>query len=273
MDVASSLVGLLSRWRALDDAAAALLARVVSLTLTLAVLFVAYRLLIRVVDRVLGPEAARPARVRTLGALLENLARWLFGFVVLVIVLRELGIDVRGLLVSAGLVGLAIGLGAQTLIRDVLAGVFLVFEGVIGVGDMIEIGGRVGTVELIGLRVTRFRMLDGSLRVVPNGQLNEFINLSTDWGLAVVEIAVPRDVDVSGALGVLEGAGREWARASGAALESPRAQGIIRWSGGDSVLRLTVKVSAAERLDVERELRRRIKDAFDREHLALTGPS
>jgi moderate conductance mechanosensitive channel len=273
MDIASSLAGLLSRSAALDEAAAALLARVVSMVLTLAVLFVAYRLALRVVDRVLGPQAGRPARVRTVGALLENLARWVFGFVVLLIVLRELGIDVRGLLVSAGLVGLAVGLGAQTLIRDVIAGIFLVFEGVMGVDDLIEIGGRQGTVELVGLRVTRFRLLDGSLRVIPNGQLTEFVNLSTEWARAVVEVAVPPGVAISRALEVLEAAGQEWARAGGAALESPRAQGIIRWSGADSVLRLAVKVPAAQRLDVEAELRRRIKDAFDREHLALTGPS
>ena len=270
MDFAGSIAGLLSRW--LGPAAAALVARLLSVAITVVVLLVLYWLATRLAERIVtAADAGRAPRVRTIGSLLVNVTRWALAFVVLVVVLRELGVDVQALLVSAGLVGVAVGFGAQTLVRDLLTGIFLLFEGLIAVGDVVEAGGRTGTVESIGLRVTRFRMVDGSMRVLPNGQLGEFVNYTSGWARATVDVGVPRDVDVVRALAALERVGAEWARESGAALESPRAQGIIKFTGGDVVLRLTARVDPAKRFDAESELRRRIKEAFDREHWALSG--
>ncbi len=268
----------LSRWStalaSIDPAAAGLLHRLVSILVSLVVLFIVSRLVLRVIVRVAAsPEAVRAPRIRTVTELLGNVVRWLFGLAVLLVVLSEIGIDVRGLLVSAGLVGLAVGFGAQTLVRDLLAGVFLLFEGVIGVGDLVEVGGRIGTVESVGLRVTRFRLQDGGLRVVPNGQLNDFVNLSSSWARVMIDVGVPREVDVSRALDVLREVGMTWARDTGAALDTPEAQGIIKFSGSDVILRLAVTVAPPRRLGAEAELRRRIKEAFDRERWPLVGVS
>jgi moderate conductance mechanosensitive channel len=274
MDLSSSLAAILEHRASFTPAAAALIARLLSVSLTLVCLLIAYRVVIRVSERVLLlSEAGRGPRFRTVGGLLDNVVRWVLVFVVLVVILRELGIDVRGLLVSAGVVGLAIGFGAQTLIRDIIAGLFMLFEGVIAVGDVVEAGGHVGTVESIGLRVTRLRLPAGSLRVVPHGQLTDFVNLSSEWALAAVEIAVPPEVDVTRALEALTRVGVEWADARGPALESPQAQGIIKFIGRDAVLRLSVRVEAARRVDTEFELRRRIKDTFDRERWSFAGTS
>jgi small conductance mechanosensitive channel len=178
---------------------------------------------------------------------------------------------VQAIVVSAGVLGLVIGLGAQALIRDLLTGIFLLFEGLVAVGDVIQVGAATGTVESIGLRVTKLRLQDGSLRIVPNGALAEFTSFSAGWGRAIVEVAVPHDVDVDRALAVLRRVGEEWARETGAALDAPAVEGIMRFSGGDAVLRLTVRVDAARRLDAENDLRRRIRAAFDREHLSAVG--
>jgi small conductance mechanosensitive channel len=272
MDLAGSIAGLLSPW--LGPAAAALVARLVSVAITVVVLVILYRFATRLAERlVTAADAGRAPRVRTIGSLLVNVTRWALAFVVLVVVLRELGVDVQALLVSAGLVGVAVGFGAQTLVRDLLTGIFLLFEGLIAVGDVVEAGGRTGTVESIGMRVTRFRMTDGSLRVLPNGQLGEFVNYTSGWAVATVDIAVPRDVEIGRALATLERVGAEWAHESGVALQTPRAQGIIKLTGSDAVLRLTARVDPARRFDAEAELRRRIKEAFDREHWALGGAS
>jgi moderate conductance mechanosensitive channel len=196
-----------------------------------------------------------------------------FGFVALVVIFRELGIDVQAIVVSAGVVGLAVGLGAQTLIRDVITGVFLLFEGLISVGDSIQVGGFTGTVEAIGLRVTQLRMADGALHIVPNGGLTEFTNFSSGWARVMIDVAVPREVNVDRALEVMRRVGEEWARETGAALDAPRAQGIMRFSGGDVVLRLIVTVDPGHRADADAELRRRIKEAFDRERWSALGVS
>ncbi|MBI2204631.1 MAG: mechanosensitive ion channel family protein [Candidatus Rokubacteria bacterium] len=265
--------GLLARLTQLDPALAALLTRLASLAATVLALFLVYRLVVRVVDRVTARREISTPRVRTVGVLLTNLARWLLAFVVLVVVLTELGIDVRALLVSAGLVGLAIGFGAQTLVRDLISGLFLLFEGLVSVGDVVEIGGHRGTVETIGLRVTRLRQDDGSIRVVPNGLLNDFVNLSVGFARATVDVTVGHAADLPRALATLRATAEGWAGETGAALESPEVPGIMKITGGDVVLRVSVKVDPARRFAAELELRRRIKEAFDRERVPLVATS
>ena len=246
-----------------------------SLIVTVLVLIVGYRLVLRLIERLVAAISQRhpdAIRSRTLGSLLTNLLRWALAFVVLVLILRELGVDVQALVVSAGVIGIVIGLGAQALIRDLLTGIFLLFEGLLAVGDEIKVGDQVGVVESIGLRVTRLRMLDGAVRVVPNGVLTDFANYSAEWARAVVDVAVPRTGDVERALAVLGEVAEAWARETRAALEPPVAQGIIRFSGGgDAVLRLMARVEPSRRQDAELELRRRIRRAFDREQWVAAG--
>ncbi len=268
MSLTAAMTALLSRWRALPPEVVAVAARALAIVVTVLLLVLAYRLVLGLIARVVaaeGPTGPRAQRARTLGSLLRSVSRWVVGFVVLVVVLRDLGVDVQAIVVSAGVLGLAVGLGAQSLIRDVITGVFLLFEGLVAIGDVIQVGGATGTVEDIGLRVTKVRMEDGGLRAIPHGQLGDFANYSRGWGRALVEVPVARDVSVDRALEVIRGVAERWARETGAALDAPEARGIMRWSGGEVVLRLTVKVDPARRLEAEAELRRRIKDAFDQE--------
>ena len=245
-----------------------------SVGFTLLLLLVGYHVVQRLIDGLVQRLAAHQrdtARSRTLGSLLTSIVRWVLAFVVIVLILRELGVDVQAIVVSAGVLGVVLGLGAQALIRDLLTGIFLLFEGLVAVGDVIQVSGVTGTVESVGLRVTKLRLQDGAIRIVPNGALTEFTNFSVGWGRAIVEVGVPREVDVDRALAALREAGEAWARESGAALETPRVPGIMGFSGGDVLLRLTVRVAPERRASAEAELRRRIKAAFDREHWAPFG--
>ena len=248
-----------------------------SLVVTVLLLVIGYSVILRLIERLVllisqrHPDAIRS---RTLGSLLTSLLRWVVAFVVLVLVLRELGVDVQAIVVSAGVIGIVVGLGAQALIRDLITGIFLLFENLIAVGDEIKVGDQMGVVESIGLRVTRLRRLDGAVRVVPNGLLTDFANYSAGWARAVVDVAVPRTVDAERALAVLRDVAEGWARETRAALEPPVAQGIIRFSGGgDAVLRLMARVEWSRRQDAEQELRRRIRQAFEHEQWAVLGAS
>lgn len=249
----------------------------VSLIVTVLLLVVGYSVVLRLIERlvlVISQRHPDAIRSRTLGSLLTSLLRWSVAFVVLVLILRELGVDVQAIVVSAGVIGIVVGLGAQALIRDLISGIFLLFEGLVAVGDEIKVGDHLGTVESIGLRVTRLRLLDGAIRVVPNGLLTDFANYSAEWARAVVEVAVPRTVDAERALTVLREVAEAWARETRAALDPPVAHGIIRFSGGgDAVLRLTARVESSRRQDAELELRRRIRQAFEREQWAVLGAS
>lgn len=259
----------------LEGTPGTVVARLLTIVVVLALAVGAYRVIAGLVDRLLralpgtADYSAKVQRAHTLGPLMKSAARYLLAFVALVIVLREVGVDIQAILVSAGVVGLALGLGAQSLIRDVITGFFLLFEGLIGVGDVIEVGLHTGTVEAIGLRVTKLRLLSGAQRIIPNGELTSFTNYNRDWARAVVDVSVAYEEDVRRALRVLEQAGQRWAEESQAALEPPQAQGIIRFGEGEVQLRLQVKVDASRRWDVELELRRRIKDAFQAEGVRM----
>jgi small conductance mechanosensitive channel len=270
----ADLEALLARWTTLPAETVHAIARLAVIAVTAVVLVLAYRLLLRVITRLLrdrpGHEAAR---LRTLASLLTSLTRWAVGSVAAAIVLRELGVDVLPVLVSAGVLGLAIGFGAQALIRDVITGFFLLFEGLLHVGDIVQIGTTTGTVESIGLRITTVRMDDGALRVIPNGQVTEFTSFSAGGVQARVDVPVAREVPIDRAIALLREVGQAWARESGVALDSPEVPGIMGFSGGDVLLRLTVRVVPERRSAAEAELRRRIKAAFDREHWAPFGAS
>ncbi len=273
--LAEAAGALLGRLVHLEGPLAALLARLLVMLAAMVLAVAAYRACTHVVDRLLRPlegasdYPAKVQRARTLGPLMKNVARYTLAFVALVIVLREVGIDVQALLVSAGVLGLAVGLGAQTLIKDVITGFFILFEGLIGVGDVIEVGANTGTVEAIGLRVTKLRMLNGAQRVIPNGELTQFANHNKGWARAVVDVSVGYETDLRRALAALERVGKEWAGETRLALEAPEALGPIRFGESDLGIRLMVKVEAARRFDVEVELRRRIKEVFEREGISF----
>jgi moderate conductance mechanosensitive channel len=270
--VAAELADFITRWTTLEASTAYLLARLLAVLVTTLLLLLGYRLLLRVVRRIVGTwPLHETARLRTLASVITSLLRWAVGFVAAVVILRELGVDVLPIIVSAGVLGLAIGFGAQSLIRDVISGFFILFEDLIHVGDVVQIGANTGTVESIGLRVTAVRTDDGALRVVPNGQITEFANYSAGGVRAVVDVPVSRDVPVDQALAVLAEVGAAWARESTAALDRPQVPGIMGFSGGEAILRLTVRVAPEQRLAAEAELRRRIKEAFDRHHWSPIG--
>jgi small conductance mechanosensitive channel len=202
------------------------------------------------------------------------MARYAIGFLVAVVILQQIGIDVRTLIVSAGVAGLAIGLGAQSLIKDVVSGFFLLFENLIAVGDVIEVGPHTGVVEAVGLRVTKIRKFSGELRIVPNGELSAFGLHTAGWGRLVVEVSVDYDEDVGRALRVLGEAGAALAATHPAKfLEAPVAEGLLRVGQTEAVLRLHARVVAAERFPLELEARRRVKEAFAAHGIRVPRPT
>ncbi|OGK82478.1 MAG: hypothetical protein A2X52_05110 [Candidatus Rokubacteria bacterium GWC2_70_16] len=272
---AEALAALLGRLASIEGPLVVVVSRILVVLAAIVLALAGYRAVARLIDRLLRPlegasdYPAKVQRARTLGPLMKSVARYALAFMTLMVTLREVGVDIRALLVSAGVLGLAVGLGAQSLIKDVITGFFILFEGLIGVGDVIEVGPHVGTVESIGLRVTKLRMLNGAQRVIPNGELTQFANYNKGWARAVLDVTVAYDADVRRALEALERAARQWGAETGLALEAPQAQGILRFGEGELGLRLMVKVPADKRAEAEMELRRRIKETFDRDGIPV----
>ena len=204
---------------------------------------------------------------------MKNAIAYVLAFLTLVVVLTEIGVDVKAFLVSAGVLGLAVGLGAQTLIKDVISGFFILFEGLIRVDDMIEVGPHTGQVEAIGLRVTKMRMLNGALRVIPNGELTAV--REPQQGLGAGRRRRRRRVrDRRAARAGGHGAHRRRmgardgtvARAAAGPGHHPLRGFRPRPAARASRSRPTA------RFDAEVGLRRRIKEAFEREGIKLPTP-
>jgi small conductance mechanosensitive channel len=236
-----------------------------------------------VIDKLFNvpPEEARAWRKKialgdkgkTLAPLLKNVLKYCTIFIAGVTVLRVLGVDPTPIIAGAGVVGLAVGFGAQTLVKDVISGFFLLFEGLIAVGDAISFGNSAGIVEEVGLRVTKYRTFAGELWVIPNGEIRAFGNSNRQWMRAVVVVGIAYEQDSNKAMRVLDEVGKAWAEEHrDVVLEPPQVQGILSFDEASITLRLAIKVKPAQQGPAELELRRRIKEAFDRAGVDIPIP-
>jgi moderate conductance mechanosensitive channel len=209
-------------------------------------------------------ETTAKRRSQTLSNIFRGIAQSVIFFIGLMKVLQQLGIDVTPIIASAGVVGIAVGFGAQSLIKDLFAGFLILLEDQYNVGDTVKIGETAGTVERMMLRATQIRALDGSLTTIPNGTITTVANLSKDWARVVLdfEIDYQEDADRAAQL-MLTTAQTLREERPGEMIEDPVSMGVERLTSSSIVVRLTVKTLPQKQADIARELRRRIKLAFD----------
>ena len=218
----------------------------------------------------------RRQRAGTVGSALKSVASIVVFAVALTTVLSELGIDLGPVLASAGIVGVAVGFGAQNVIKDWLNGMFMILEDQYGVGDVIDVGPASGTVEAVSLRTTRLRSVDGTVWHVRNGEVLRVGNSSQGWSRALLDIPVSWGSDVDHVRAVIKqvaddlAAEEEWATH---VLEAPEVWGVESMGPDGLVIRLVVKTRPLEQWEVARELRQRVKAAFEREGIALGVPT
>ncbi|BAU32947.1 mechanosensitive ion channel family protein [Microcella alkaliphila] len=215
-------------------------------------------------------------RTRTIGSVLRNLVTWSIVAVTIVLILSELNFSVTALIASAGVLGAALGFGAQSLVKDMLNGLFMVFEDQLGVGDIVSLqstqGPVDGVVESVGVRVTQVRDVGGTLWFVRNGEIVTVGNKSQGWARVIIDLPAPYTSDVEAVeRTMLETAQRladdpKWRRK---VLEKPEIWGIESISAEALVVRLVMKVRGPEQFEVARELRLRLKLALDELGVAL----
>lgn len=215
----------------------------------------------------------RRQRAEALGSLLRSIASVLIYGVVFVMILSQLGMDIAPILASASVVGLAIGFGAQSLVKDFLSGIAMMVEDQYGVGDSIKIGDVSGTVEAVGLRVTRFRDVDGTVWYVRNGDITRVGNQSQNWARTVVDITVGYETDIARAQVVLrEVAHGMWEDPAyrPVILEEPEVWGVQSMGPAGLVVRVSMKTAPLQQWRLARVLRERIKDAFDEANIRMS---
>jgi small-conductance mechanosensitive channel len=208
-----------------------------------------------------GAAARSTGRAQTLGGVAASMVRIVVWSVAVLMVLDELGINLGPFLAGASIVGVALGFGAQSLVKDFLSGFFILAEDQFGVGDVITVSDTTGTVEEVNLRVTRLRATDGTVWFVPNGEIRTVGNADKEWSRAIVDVIVPADADVAVACAAisreLEGlAGdADW---SASVLEPPVVLGVEAMGPDGTTVRVAAKTAPGERARVARDLRARI---------------
>ena len=218
--------------------------------------------------------SAREQRAKTSARLFRNVGRAVLVVVTVLLVLGQLGLNIAPLIASAGVVGLAVSFGSQSLVRDFVTGFFLQLEHQFALGDVVRIGNFEGTVENVTLRLVYLRDASGALHIIPNGQITQVTNLTRAWGRVAIDVEIAwRDVEraeraVTQAATDL-GADPAWADAL---LDPPRVTGIEKIGGGAVTLRTIARVDPYRRDDVARDLRLRIKRALDEAGIATFVP-
>ena len=213
-------------------------------------------------------EALRAVqRTRTLGSVFNNTATWVIVSVVIILVLSELGFSVTALVASAGIIGAALGFGAQSIVKDVLNGLFMVFEDQLGVGDVVDLGVASGVVERVGIRVTEIRDVSGTLWYVRNGEILRVGNQTQDWSRVIMDLPVPYQSNIDEIQHLLLETAKTFAHSpqwKRKVIEEPEVWGVQSLSAEAITLRLVLKVRAGEQWDAQRALYRAVKDALDK---------
>ena len=221
-------------------------------------------------------SARREQRARTIGSVLRSITSAVVLLVAAIMVLAEFGVNLGPILASAGIVGVAVGFGAQNLVKDFLSGMFMLLEDQYGVGDIVDVGEANGVVEAVGLRITTLRDHQGTVWYVRNGEILRVGNKSQGYAVAVVDLPLAHQADMTQAADI---AGRVAAErvqepdVSDDVLEDPEVLGIEKVTADGVTLRVTVKVNPGKQFGVQRALNAAITDAYDEEHVPRPAPA
>jgi len=214
-------------------------------------------------------------RARTLSDVLESTASLIIYSIAVMIALAEFDLNLGPLIAGAGIVGVAVGFGAQSLVKDFLAGIFMLIEDQYGIGDIVDVGDAAGTVEEVKLRTTQIRDVEGTLWHIPNGEIRRVANKSQDWARAVMDIEVAYDTDLEHAMTVIKRVADEvWNEhlENATIVEEPEIWGVQEFGASAIAIRLVAKVEPAEQWSTAREIRKRLKLAFDEEQIEIPFP-
>ncbi|NNE75047.1 MAG: mechanosensitive ion channel family protein [Acidimicrobiales bacterium] len=223
-----------------------------------------------------APDSRGESRVNTLVDVLQSVSAVAIWTIAFLLVLGEFNVSLAPLLAGAGIVGIALGFGAQTIVADFLSGLFMLIEDQFGVGDVINTGDATGTVEKVSLRTTTLRDVNGTVWHIPNSAIRRIANKSQLWSRAVLDIEVAYDTDLRRAAGIIQRVADDlWADTefdTGDIIDPPEVWGVEDLGADGIKIRLVVRTDPAEQWVVARELRLRIKEAFDEAGIEFPFP-
>lgn len=211
-------------------------------------------------------------KINTLVAVLKNIIKYVFYFIGIVMVLDMFNINTSSIIATAGIGGLAIGFGAQSLVKDIITGFFILFENQFSVGDYVKIDDYEGIVEELGVRVTKIRAFSGELHIIPNSNIETVTNRARGNMRALVVITVAYEEDMDKVSSVLNEVCKEIKESNENIVEGPNLIGLSNLGEYGMDFTIVAKTEPMEQWGVEREIRKKVKEAFDRENIEIPYP-
>ncbi len=239
--------------------------------------FIIIRVLKAAVRNMFKVRARTPLKVSerreaTLLKLLENVITYVIYFIIIVMILSTLTIDVKGLIAGAGIVGLAVGFGAQNLVRDVITGFFIIFEDQFSVGDYVRINNNEGFVEEIGLRITKVKSWTGELHIFPNGNITEVTNFSIHNSIAIVDVSIAYEENIEEAEKVIQELIETLPAKYEDLAETPQLLGVQTLGASDVVMRIIAETTPMKHWAVARQIRKEVKLCLDSKGIEIPFP-
>ena len=264
-----------------SESGRALMGRLITVVAVAALAVIAWELLSTLVERYLeerdeqGELVKRGARVRTFLPLMRNVVRIVLLVLVTLIVLSEVGINIGPLLAGAGIMGLAVSFGAQSLVKDVITGFFILLEDTISIGDVVELGGRAGVVESMSIRSIRMRDVRGHVHTVPFGEVASVLNMTKDYAYALIEVGIAYREEVDDVVEVLRAIGEDMQGDEEFAafiLEPLEVLGLDSFGASSVNIRIRLKTLPMKQWATRREFHRRMKRVFDEHGIEIPFP-
>ncbi|WP_376752448.1 mechanosensitive ion channel family protein [Rummeliibacillus suwonensis] len=217
-------------------------------------------------------NATAERRYRTILRLLQSVISYVVYFWAIIAILSAMNIRVTGLLAGAGIIGLAVGFGAQSLVKDIITGFFIIFEDQFGVGDYIKITSTEGTVMEIGLRTTKIKGMSGEINIIPNGSITEVVNYSINNSIAIIDVSVAYNSDITKAEKLIEQYLKTLPAKHEEIVSEPTLLGVQNVVGAEVTLRISVETLPMQHFAISRMIRRDVKDIFDRNGIEIPYP-
>ncbi len=245
------------------------------------IIFFVIKIIVRIINTIIDKFLEKQKKIKisiderkanTLNGMLKNIVKYVFYFIGFMMVLEMFDINTSSIIATAGIGGLAIGFGAQSLVKDIITGFFILFEDQFAVGDYVTIGNYEGIVEELGVRVTKIRDFSGELHIIPNSNIQIVTNKTRGAMRALVKISVSYEENIDKVVKVLEKVCEEVKSSSESILEGPTILGVTDLGEYEVVLTIVAKTKPMEQWAVERELRKKAKEAFEKENIEIPYP-
>ncbi len=211
-------------------------------------------------------------KIHTIATLASHAIKYIIYFVVIIEILQIFGIDPRSILTIAGVLSVAVGFGAQSLVKDIITGFFILLEDQFAIGDIVSIEGKSGKVESMSLRTIRVRSGDGDLHIIPNGEIKIVTNMTHGFNRAVVDLSVAYSENIEQVISVLEDEMSLFSKENTKIINKPNVLGITAFGNSAIELRIVADCAVNENWGIEREMRKRIKLRFDKEGISVPYP-